>query len=970
MLKDWTLAKLEAVKDSPRVLVRDSLRLLPEADGAIHRFARDHGFTVIVAATNLVFRELYEQAVASPETRKFLVIDRAPARRRAHASITKAPPPFYPDLLVEIPKDARIDLDLRQFLKEATGDPNWPQDVNEPRFASLIARNLDAVLRAHKNLRTAHPGRFTDHDFKTIVAFSALGVPEAAFKRLGAEDYWKIGLMGHEALEDLEFLTPEVTKPIRDELRKAPSPFCWFADHGADLVIRAFYLSVILAQHVEHWNLLLANIDPDLARFGNIKPEILKEATPKLVALDRHQAQRDLETVEHSLSKEALQLLLLDQMKITEPSNFAAALLNEQYSVLVRCLALLLALDDLVSNHTSRAEHSKILRTLFPDNGSGEIGFVDTRPSLAWSHLKEAYSLASQIHPLQEDLANAVKNLKVTKANRLSFQFFREIWNEKRINRLEYYLSALERLVHSGDFLPRHEDDLPSVFSNTLDRIRQSVRAINEDVQKHLDEVNRRFQELVAMQYSSWVANDSEVRLTSQFLRRCLKPHWDSQKEKAVVFIFDGMRYDIWDELLRPMLEDRMEILEDYPASSLLPSETHVTRKAISAGTYPDEFDTRAGEDKLLKVSLAREFSYNGEVEVVNPEGLGTGETVHYRAGNLDVYIFELCDKELHKIQIKTLPDGRQVPGRPLAFIYQQHLKNIIDTEVMAIVRGLPPGTKVFVTADHGFGRVHRERIWLEASWLNQPEDCSYLNAWLRQSLADVGAPGKVRQNVWEFPVRELRMPETENAYDRRSRQNWQKQYATIIFPKTGYALSRPNSHFNPDAFTHGGISIQELMIPMVALRVKPIEEGLLALDSISGPKEVVEGEEIEFRMRINRTAHGSSKREELRVDIEATYSRDPSERPLSPQVLYISSQGTEVVYRFRPDPNDATDEERRQGTMERTLTISVNYREGRRTRRKSRTHRFTVRLNPERIVRRVPTHLGNILGLTPKSMR
>ena len=970
MLKDWALAKLEAVKNSPRVFVRDSLGLLPGAHGAIHRFARDHGFTVIIAATNLVFRELYEQAVASPEVRKILVIDRAPARRRAHASITKAPPPFYPDLLVEIPKKARIDLDLGQFLKETTGDPNWPQDVNEPRYARLIAGNLEAVLRAHKNLRTAQPGRFTDHDFKTIVAFSALGVPEAAFKRLGAEDYWKIGLLGHEALADLEFLTPEVTRPIRDELRKAPSPFCWFADHGADLVIRAFYLSVILSQHVEHWNLLLANIDPDLARFGDIKLEILSEAAPKLVALDREQAHRDLEAVERSLSRETLQLLLLDQMKITEPANFAAVILNERYSVLIRCLALLPALDDLVSKHTSLSGHSIISSSLFPETGGGGFDFVDTRPSVAWSHLKEAYSLAGQIRPLQEVLARTIKNLRVTRADRLSFKLFRDIWNEKRINRLEYLLSAFERLVTSGDFLPRLENELPSVFGNTLDRIRKSARTITEEVQKHLDEVNRRFQELVALRYSSWVANDREVRLTSQFLRRCLKPHWDSKTENAVVFIFDGMRYDIWDELLRPMLEDRMEILEDYPASSLLPSETYVTRKAISAGTYPDEFDTRAAEDKLLKAGLAREFSYSGEVEVVTPEGLGTGETVHYRAGNLDVYIFELCDKELHKIQVKTLPDGRQVPARPLAFIYQQHLKNIIDTEVMAIVRGLAPGTKVFVTADHGFGRVHRERIWLEASWLNQPGDCSYLNAWLRQSLVDTGAPGKARQNVWEFPVADLRMPDTETVYDRREKQNRYKQYATIIFPKTGYALSRPNAHFNPDAFTHGGISIDELMIPMVAMRVKPMEESLLSLDAISGPIEVVEGEEIEFRMRINRTGLRTGTSEELRVDIEATYSREPDKRPLAPQVLYISSRGTDMVYRFQPDPNDATDEERRQGTMERTLTISASYREGRHTSRKSRTCRFRVRLNPERIVRRVPAHLGNILGLTPKSMR
>ena len=72
MISTWTKAKLEAVQDSDRVLVRDSLRLLPEADGLIHNFAKDHGFTVIVCSTNLVFRELYERVKSGVETRRVI----------------------------------------------------------------------------------------------------------------------------------------------------------------------------------------------------------------------------------------------------------------------------------------------------------------------------------------------------------------------------------------------------------------------------------------------------------------------------------------------------------------------------------------------------------------------------------------------------------------------------------------------------------------------------------------------------------------------------------------------------------------------------------------------------------------------------------------------------------------------------------------------------------------------------------
>src|SRR5262249_17942957 len=160
----------------------------------------------------------------------------------------------------------------------------------------------------------------------------------------------------------------------------------------------------------------------------------------------------------------------------------------------------------------------------------------------------------------------------------------------------------------------------------------ERVRQVATEVHQRIDDVNRRFQEMVGAQYPTWIANDGDILLTSQFLRRCVKPYWDPQTEHAVVLLFDGMRYDAWDELLKPMLEDRLEILKDFVASSLLPSETEISRWAIAAGTEPKEFWPRKGENVHLKQALHREFGYQGEVEIVDPEGFGTGETVHYRA--------------------------------------------------------------------------------------------------------------------------------------------------------------------------------------------------------------------------------------------------------------------------------------------------------------------------------------------------
>src|SRR5436305_11822299 len=167
---EWFLHKLDAIKDEPAILVRDPLQLLPERDNSIHNFASEHGYTVIVAATNLAFRELYERATADPDTQKLLVIDRTPQSRRIARSKGKAPPLFYPDLLARVPSEACIELDLRQYLKEITGDPDWPKEVHEPRYAGIVVKHLVGIIQAHKSLRIVERERFSTYDFHTIVA--------------------------------------------------------------------------------------------------------------------------------------------------------------------------------------------------------------------------------------------------------------------------------------------------------------------------------------------------------------------------------------------------------------------------------------------------------------------------------------------------------------------------------------------------------------------------------------------------------------------------------------------------------------------------------------------------------------------------------------------------------------------------------------------------------------------------------
>jgi len=166
----------------------------------------------------------------------------------------------------------------------------------------------------------------------------------------------------------------------------------------------------------------------------------------------------------------------------------------------------------------------------------------------------------------------------------------------------------------------------------------------------------------------------------------------------------------------------------------------------------------------------------------------------------------------------------------------------------------------------------------------------------------------------------------------------------------------RPSIRKVPDAYSHGGISIQEMLVPMLAMRVKEPEEGLLVLSPITGTAELIEGEEAEFRMPVQLTK--THKPKEVRIEAQAAYQNKEETATLPTQVQYISAAGGDVVFRFIPDAADASDEERKTGIMERMLRISLTYREAHRMVRKARSIRFSMRLNSEKIVRRVPAHL------------
>ena len=205
--------------------------------------------------------------------------------------------------------------------------------------------------------------------------------------------------------------------------QQSTAPFCWFRDKDPEEVVSGFYLSTILAQHSEQWNLLMAYIDSDLASFEKVDVSVIREAAPRLVGMDISKSERYLLRVEAMLDRDLLEFVLVKNLGIDKPEGFTSILIKERYSTLFRSLALLMALSNLLEDKPAFDQQKQINSVLFsPETGSSNT-LVNKRHSRAWTALITAYQLVTELNHLRQKLATALKMLAVKRPAQLGLGF-------------------------------------------------------------------------------------------------------------------------------------------------------------------------------------------------------------------------------------------------------------------------------------------------------------------------------------------------------------------------------------------------------------------------------------------------------------------------------------------------------------------------------------------------------------------
>jgi CheY-like chemotaxis protein len=335
-------------------------------------------------------------------------------------------------------------------------------------------------------------------------------------------------------------------------------------------------------------------------------------------------------------------------------------------------------------------------------------------------------------------------------------------------------------------------------------------------------ECNLAFGKFVEKNYRDWLAQkDNRPILSPEVVDTFVIPELQSGKS-VILFVIDCLRLDQW-RVMESFLHDYYSISTRY-YYSILPTATPYSRNAIFSGSYPSEVELRFPElwekseddetsrnryekqflEKLLerrKIVLKPELKY---VKILDPEfGRSIESNINaYAQSKLSAIVVNFVDMLAHGRSDSTLlkeiaPD--ESAYRTLTQSWFQH------SSLFGMLKTLSRNKNVTVllTTDHGSIRCLRG-----ARVLGDREASTNLRYKFGRNLkADDKAA------IFIKDPSEYRLP---------------KRGVTInyIIAKEDYYFVYPTDYHRylnqyRDSFQHGGVSMEEVILPMVTLGPK-----------------------------------------------------------------------------------------------------------------------------------------------------
>lgn len=320
----------------------------------------------------------------------------------------------------------------------------------------------------------------------------------------------------------------------------------------------------------------------------------------------------------------------------------------------------------------------------------------------------------------------------------------------------------------------------------------------------------------------NWNGYLTHPRLATHVLRDYVKAvHLQPTAEACLWFIvFDGMRYDTWQKVVKPRLLQRFEVKREKSYLSVLPSWTRIARTSLIAGQSPDQWrgyrQTVTFNQEILagiffelpESGYARQLRFYSGLE----SDRTTSQFDRKKRYPYNVLVFNISDDDLHKQRehIGALNENVEAALR----------------RIMDFLEGLiRPDDTVIISSDHGFTELDPEDAVLikdDSKWQRFAQGGE--NPVRFRYISGVDRPdGLLPADFFSFEYRPL----PDGKFTVPIGRKWFKREGTT----------------QADRYAHGGLSLAEMVVPGAVLQLISEKKTLLDFENLPTTIDVKEDE-------------------------------------------------------------------------------------------------------------------------------
>ena len=340
---------------------------------------------------------------------------------------------------------------------------------------------------------------------------------------------------------------------------------------------------------------------------------------------------------------------------------------------------------------------------------------------------------------------------------------------------------------------------------------------MTEMLQMQKEEANNSFAKFVRKNYLSWVAPGTTQRplMSPDIFKKCVFPAVNNG-EKVFLVVIDNFRYDQWRTLAQDIGE-MFDVNEDM-YMSILPTATQYARNAIFSGLMPEQIESmfpdlwvdedeeegkNINEEPLVRTQIERyrrhdTFSYHKINDSAAAERLveRLGELTK---NDINVVVLNFIDMLSHaRTESKMVRElaNNESAYRSITLSWFRH--SVVGELIKALAQ---TDCTVILTTDHGSIRASKP-----IKIIGDRNTNTNLRYKLGKNLNCQSKDVFVVKNPHEA---QLPAPNLSTSY---------------VFATGNSFLAYPNNYnyyvsYYKDTFQHGGISMEEMLIPLVTLK-------------------------------------------------------------------------------------------------------------------------------------------------------